>query len=493
MGQTAKWRRRIAGSAAGIMLGLGASAGMADPLPGEQAFLFEASSGETVEAWRGVLSVPENRADPASREIELAYVRFVATDEAPVGAQPIVYLAGGPGGSGSGTARGPRFPLFMAMRQHGDVIAFDQRGTGESTALPRCVSQTYIPEDQVVSYARTVEAHRDAARFCRAFWEAQGIDLAGYTTAQSVADLSDLRQHLGADRLNLWGISYGSHLGLAAIDAMPEEIGRVILASVEGLDQTVKLPSGTVGYFERLQAAINSQPAARAAYPDVLGLMRRVQDLLEAEPMVLEVAQADGTVRPFLLQKHHVQQMTGALIADPQRAGLLLALYASLDAGDPSLSLAMLQRFVRLGEPISMSTMPTAMDVASGISPARLARFEAQLADSPVGPYLNFPMPQLAGLWPDMDLGDDFRAGPHGDVPVLVLTGTLDGRTYPESQMEAVAGLSDVTAVTVRHAGHNLFMTSPQVAEAMHRFMRGEDVGSLEIEVELPDLRAMPF
>ena len=50
-----------------------------------------------------------------------------------------------------------------------------------------------------------------------------------------------------------------------------------------------------------------------------------------------------------------------------------------------------------------------------------------------------------------------------------------------------MAGLSDLTSVTVVNAGHNLFMASPEVGAAMHAFMRGEPVES-EINVALPDL-----
>ena len=42
--------------------------------------------------------------------------------------------------------------------------------------------------------------------------------------------------------MTLWGISYGSHLALAALNEIPSEIDRIVIASAEGLDQTVKLP-----------------------------------------------------------------------------------------------------------------------------------------------------------------------------------------------------------------------------------------------------------
>ncbi len=481
----------LAGSALLASLAIGPMPEAFAQRAGETAITFTAQSGDSVEAYRGEFSVPENRADPDSRMIMISYVRFPATGER--SGPPIVYLAGGPGGSGSGTAQGRRFPLFMAMRQHADVIAFDQRGTGQSQRPPRCTSSQQLDEAARVSDADIVAAYQAALAECVAFWEAEGVDLLGYTTRESVADLSDLRIHLGADEMSLWGISYGSHLALAAINAIPDEIDRVIIASAEGLDQTVKYPARTDAYIGRLQAAIDTQPAAAALYPDVAGLMRRVHAQLEADPILIELPQEDGTSRPFLLQRHHVQQFASGLISDPASAGLLPALYAGLEQGDTTLASRLLGFFWSPGEPLSLNAMSTAMDIASGISADRLAEVEAQAETGLLGLYLNFPMPQLNQAVAGLDLGTDFRRGPNGDTPVLLLTGTLDGRTYPQGQREAVAGLSQVSQVVIRNAGHNLFMTTPEVGEVMHQFMRGEPVEQAEIVIDLPDFLADPF
>jgi pimeloyl-ACP methyl ester carboxylesterase len=288
------------------------------------------------------------------------------------------------------------------------------------------------------------------------------------------------------ERIDLWGISYGSHLALAAIDRIPAQIGRVVIASAEGLDQTVKRPARTRAYFRRLQAAVDAQPDARARYGDILAMMERVQTRLQAEPIMMEGG-GEGGRAPLLFQLHHLQRMTGSMIADPGNAVWLLRLYEGLEAGETGMARYFARQSFSPGEPIRLRAMSTAMDVASGISTARLARFDAEASRSPAGRYLNFPMPQLDRVWPDVDLGPGFRDGPRGDTPVLLFTGTLDGRTYVEGQAEAVAGLSNVTRVIVRNAGHNLFMTSPDVGATMDAWLRGEPVPP-EVVVEVPDL-----
>jgi len=78
--------------------------------------------------------------------------------------------------------------------------------------------------------------------------------------------------------------------------------------------------------------------------------------------------------------------------------------------------------------PSSFSGMPEAMDLASGVSPTRMALLEEQFATSVLGDTLNFPMPQVAGVRPSIDLGEAFRAPFKSSVPTLFISGTLDGR-----------------------------------------------------------------
>ncbi|MGH9960399.1 MAG: hypothetical protein ACREBC_25295, partial [Pyrinomonadaceae bacterium] len=116
-------------------------------------YVFEHGQNQKTDAELGILLVPENRSDPDSNLIELAFVRFKSTAKNP--GPPIVYLAGGPGGSGIGAARGSRFPLFMAMREVADVIAFDQRGTGMSKPNPTCLQRIDLPLDALPSNIQT--------------------------------------------------------------------------------------------------------------------------------------------------------------------------------------------------------------------------------------------------------------------------------------------------------------------------------------------------
>ncbi len=466
-----------------VLAAAGATSNAPNP-PAEEAFVFETRAGDRVDAYRGSLVVPENRSDPNSRAIPIRYVRFPATDLS--AGPPVVYLAGGPGGSGIATARGNRFSLFMAMREFGDVIALDQRGTGESNILPRCNSARRFPHDTGFSDAEYTAIYRAAFRECLDFWRGEGVDVRGYTTVESVVDLDALRVHLGAEKLTLWGTSYGSHLALAAAREMSDRLHRIVISSAEGLDQTIKMPARTDAYFKRLQEAIDTQAEARVAYPDIAALMRRVHARLDETPLMLHLPQEDGSPAPYLLQRRDLQQIASGAISDPGIAARLVRLYAEIDRGETRRIVKTLGHRHTPGDSISLRAMSTIMDVASGIGETRRRTVERQAQTSLLKDFLNSTL-FLTGVAPELDLGDKFREAPASDVPLLLLSGTLDGRTYIESQREAVAGFTQLSAVTVRNAGHNLFMSSPEVSEVIVQFMRGQAVENRVIEVPLPD------
>ena len=476
----------VAACLAWSILPASASAAAARMYANETVISFKANSGDETPAIAGHFFVAENRKNPNSRQIRLNYIRFPATSDN-AGA-PIVYLAGGPGGSGIGTAKWRRYPLFQALREYGDVIALDQRGTGRSEQAAPCESDLSIPLVERFDRKTYKTLYANAAKQCLAQWQQEGFDVYGYTTVQNAWDIDALRQHLQVEKVSLWGISYGSHLALAAMKLFPERIDKVVIASAEGLDQTVKLPAQTDAYFQRVQAVIDLQPLG-ASVPDLAELMRRVHLKLDEKPITLQVPNNQGGGSDILWQRYHMQQLSSMLIADPgQYLATLIGIYRGLDTGDASLLQQVLQHGMFKDEPLTFRLMPLAMDVASGITQERLQNVQQQSKTALLGDWLNFPMPMLNGFDLALDLGDEFRSTPQTDIPTLLFSGTLDGRTYLQEQRAAVRGLTNLAHVTVKYAGHNLYMSSPEVLVRIQAFLEGGKVDTDEIVLPLPEL-----
>jgi pimeloyl-ACP methyl ester carboxylesterase len=439
-----------------------------------EPYTFRSGSGVEVPAELGSFRVPEQRGNPRSRMITVRFVRFRATTPNP--GPPIVYLAGGPGGSGIGTAAGPRFPVFQALRGVADVIALDQRGTGRSNDIAPCVPPAAAPSVVVATRDSIITQFRRELQDCFARWSATGIAIDGYTTRENAADIDALRQALGVPQISLWGISYGSHLGLAVLKYHGATIHRAVFAGIEGLDQTVKRPAVFDSLIGRVQQLIDRDSATRHAYPDLAATMRRVHARLNASPARVTMPAAGGRAETVLVfDAFPVQIMVGGMMADPSGSAQIPLLYRAMDAGQYGPIAAIVCReFCSLSG--GYRGMPEAMDIASGISAKRLAMIRREAVTGVLGDAINFPMPQVNGMRPSLDLGDAFRAPLRSAVPTLFISGTLDGRTSPTEAREEIRGLSNGKQLMVENGGHNIFEADTRVADAVVAFFRGAEV-----------------
>ena len=442
-------------------------------------YTFETIRGEKVPAEFGTLLVPEKRGNPDSNLIELAFVRFKSTAENP--GPPIVYLAGGPGGSGIGAASGSRFALFSAFREVADVIAFDQRGTGYSKPNLGCYERLAAPLDVAPSREMALSELRTNARGCIEYWrDVQRVDLTGYNTNESADDLEDLRKALGEKQISLWAISYGTHLALTTIRRHPQSIHRAILAGIEGPDHTYKLPGNIQKHLEDLAAVIKADPELGKEIPDFLGLMKSVFDRLDAQPQTVEIVDTRTkqpvkvTVNKFVMQ-YIVANNIGTIVT-----ATFPALFYRASKGD---FINPAQVWLNTTRQSLGSAMSYMMDCASGQTAARRERIASEARATLLEDISNFPFPQICEEWKAPDLGDQFRSPVTSTVPVLFISGTLDARTPVSNAEEYRAGFANSTHMIIEGAVHSdpLFLASPKIKDGILEFLNGKQVTTTRI------------
>jgi pimeloyl-ACP methyl ester carboxylesterase len=448
-----------------------------------EPYAFKLRDGSILAAERGTFSVPEDRSDPKSRRIDIGFIRFKSTNPNP--GAPIVYLAGGPGGSGVFTAQGPRQHAFLELRKVADVIAFDQRGTGFSTHIQPCAAEKPLDPAKLLSEALLTAEFRATLARCIGQWKAQGVAIHGYTTAESAADVEDLRRALGVPKVSLWGISYGTHLGLEVMRRFPRSIDRVAFASIEGMSQTVKLPSNLDPVFARMDRLLDTLADVPPGHRGLVARMRRVHAKFDAEPQSITFKRKDGSPFTFRSDSFALRMFATFVPKNPGGIRDLAAGYAALEAGNTAPLAPLLHDFF-YAEPVTLRGMPELMDLASGTTRARLAQVRSQAKTALAGTATNFPMPQIDGALPSIDLGDSFRREIRSNLPVLLLSGDLDIRTPLEEQAVAIAGLTRVHQVIVRNGGHDLFEVHPDIAEMLRRFFAGEAVTEKEYRLDPP-------
>jgi pimeloyl-ACP methyl ester carboxylesterase len=445
---------------------------------------FKNDKGVEVEAELGEFMVPENRSKSDSREIKISFVRFKSTNLNP--GNPIVYLSGGPGGEGISTATRERFPLFMALREVADVIALDQRGTGLSNAIPKCQESTSFSLDKPGSLEYYAGKIKETMKGCLAFWKEQGVDMTGYNTKENADDLEDLRITLGAEKLNLWGISYGTHLAMNFVKNHESSVDKMVLASAEGPDHTIKMPSHIDDMLKTLAEYVKKDSKANEAYPDLIGMMKEVHARLDESPVTAATKDPRSkAVFEVTLSKFDVQLVATYLyLKNPNDSKGLPRAYKMMIEGNFSEMALMVAGLRRLAGRID--AMPFAMDAMSGVSSERWEKVLDEAKTAVLGRTTNFPYPDIAEGVDLPDLGEDFRTNPKTKVSTMFLNGTLDGRTFVPAAKELLKGFRNGVHVIIVGAGHDLFMSTPRVEEMMIAFLNGEKVKSQEIEIDVP-------
>ncbi|WP_084715948.1 alpha/beta fold hydrolase [Saccharothrix syringae] len=173
------------------------------------------------------LVLPLDYARPAEEKISLVISRRRATD--PARRRGVLVLnPGGPGGSGLG------MPLYLAnsgAAQVYDLIGFDPRGVGGSTALtcntvPPLTKLDSRPADE--DFPRWAAEARAAEEACQR--SAGGIRQF-INTPNTARDLDVVRAVLGEEKINYLGYSYGTYLGAVYGSLFPRRLNRSVLDS----------------------------------------------------------------------------------------------------------------------------------------------------------------------------------------------------------------------------------------------------------------------
>jgi pimeloyl-ACP methyl ester carboxylesterase len=423
-----------------------------------EPFRFTPSGHAEVLAERTHLVVPLRHTRPDGATTTLNVIRLPALQPRS-GRAPVVYLAGGPGGSALSAAQGARWPLFDAVRRDHDVILLDQRGTGQSNPPPPCPHQATRDVSQAEEHAARLAAFQQAARRCLAHWRNLGLDPDDYNSADSAADLRALKTALKAEALSLWGMSYGTHLALAALKQPGLKIDRLLLMGVEGPDQTLKLPLDA----DALLALVGKG----AGMPDLVDRLRARVEAISRAPLRVEAP------TPMLVSAFDLQLLVVGMLGRQQTARMIPAMVLGLEAGDASFLGRVLPRLHAAYATLSL--MPLATDLASGATAARREAVRQQERQSVLGAALNFPFPEVGESLGVRDLGDAFRADPRTDRPTQFISGELDGRTPPSNVRALEAGFSQRGHWIVTGAGHDdeLWLTSRELGPLIVAFFNG--------------------
>lgn len=445
-------------------------------------YQFISKSKDTVQAELGTFKVLEDRTNDQNKFIELSFVRFKSTNSNPK--SPIIYLSGGPGGSGIATAKGKRFELFMKLREVADVIAFDQRGTGMSNKLPNCPFYAEFELSKPTEKEEYIEKTTSNISKCLEFWNERKVNLKAYNTTESAKDLDDLRKVLEVDKISLWGTSYGSHLAFEYIRLFEKNLDKVVVASLEGSNETIKFPKDTENFVFQIAKNAEDNYGSEVKYKDLKSKIITVHEKLKANPVKSSCRNRSGGIDTVGISNFELQSAIATLyLKNPADSKKLPKIYNQMYSGDFSgiASDVMIMKRYILNR---ISPMAFAMDMQSGISNERRKLIDQQIDNSILGSSINFLLYEWMTNIDFQQLPNEFREMKENEVDALLLSGTLDGRTYLNSGIEIAKYFKNGQHIIIENAGHDLYMLSPLIGDLVLDFFKDKSLNVEAIELK---------
>jgi pimeloyl-ACP methyl ester carboxylesterase len=430
------------------------------------------------------IRVPLYHEAPERGEITLALAWLPARAQKPL-ADPIVFLAGGPGQSARDTW--PRLdPALSGLRRDRAVLLLDQRGTGGSTPL-----NCRLPEDESFEIEADVAAMREFAADCLT---EQQVDPIPFTTEDAVRDLDHVRGLLGLDQLNLIGGSYGTRVGQRYAKRFPARVRTLLLDGV--VPETLALGSE---HGRNLDAALAAQFARCAADPicnkqfgNPLALLQSLRTQIASSSEPVEVIHPRTMERRQLPFNHST--LAGAVRLSayaPETSALLPFSLSEALAGRPQgligqawLSGDNLAESIAIGVNLSVA--------CSEDLPLFDPAMEAAEADSLLGANMIEGLRAQCEVWPSRQPAAADRTEPlRAELPVLLLSGEFDPVTPPRYAEAVAAELPRARHLVAPGQGH-IVLTRGCVPKLVNQFISEADPSALDAEC-LQRLQAPPY
>ena len=219
----------------------------------------------------GYITLPQDYDDPGGSKVEIFYT-LVQSNNAQPRPDPLVYLVGGPGSSGSQLLPTSFRAYLRAFAGDRDIIVIDQRGTGLSNPPLYCREVPYRLDEILQSrHDEHAELVLEILRQCHRRLSDKNIQFETFHSENNARDIVNVLLSLGYDEWNLVGVSYGSRLALAMMRDHPQFLRSVILDSVYPPQADIYLDSFYSGEraLQVLFEACVASASCTQRYPDL--------------------------------------------------------------------------------------------------------------------------------------------------------------------------------------------------------------------------------
>jgi pimeloyl-ACP methyl ester carboxylesterase len=233
------------------------------------------------------LTLPLDHFDPENRAtLDVTFGLLHATGQRK---GMFVTAVGGPGASGLTNADAYSQAFDPAIREHFDIVFFDQRGIGQSGGLtcPQAAAQFYQADARAATPEQEqalIEAARRFATDCPQEAQVDLTRLRYYSTRQASEDLEAFRQYMGDEQFWLYGESYGTQLAQHYAATHPDRLAGLMLDGPVDLALSAEefLKQQAVAFDEVLQQTLEACDRDLVCRTDMAAPALSVYDALAA-------------------------------------------------------------------------------------------------------------------------------------------------------------------------------------------------------------------
>jgi len=428
---------------------------------------------ESIPADEGWIRVPLcHEKEKCTETVKLPFFRLHSTNKDP--GPPLFYLSGGPGDSGIESAKRGIFPYLVAYRKIGDVVIFDQRGTGKSRPDLHSNQSFNIPGTVSLNSERAFSSIESTMTSLKREMEGRGINLDFYNTKENAIDIDSLRSKLGYKQINILAHSYGTHLAMAYIKFFERKVNSVIFSGFNGLNDRLIYPEDTEAFISRIYKKTLQHEKFSRLFPDFMNTMKNVLDRFQKGQMLGDT---------LYFRSFDIQAATMLRSGDPEFVYALPKFFMNLQNERFEKLAGILQNSVK-NRPLG-TAMTYAMSSASSVSKEKLKTIEMQAERFIMNNARNYPFyhvdfRQHLGI---NALGNNFRQFDTTRVPVLFINGTLDGRTPIEDARRIEPLFPNHSNITIIGASHEVLLSTPELIDICINFWNGKTISDKTLEI----------
>ena len=360
-------------------------------------------------------------------------------------------LAGGPGDaatSGAGFYAGEG----REYRRHRDVVLVDQRGTGSSNRLAAPAHtrspQDYLSEMYPVEYVKTMRQVLE-----------QRADLTQYTTSIAMDDLDDVRAWLGYERINLFGLSYGTRAALVYLRQHPDRVRSAILMGVAPTYLRMPLHHAAAARraMDLLLTECAGDTACHEAFPQIQRDWEEALERLGRVPARVEYLPPDKSpaVTVEIQRDVFAEKLRSRMYSRESAARIPFIIHQAAQGDFAPFLKEIIPADRSIPDSIAdgMYLSVTCAEDVPFIDQEKAAKTNAS---NPFGNYRVEQQTRACSLWPQGIIPKGYHEPVDSNAPVLIFSGNLDPVTPPERGEEVASHLPNSRHIVIPQGSHGM-------------------------------------